>query len=123
QFDQDSPIRKSNFAFDSFPSGHAATAFSIATVFASEYSDIKVVPVISYSLASLVGITRLTEHKHWASDVFIGSLLGYACGKQVVAHFNKTHQNQADMSRAQSKSGSEVMFVQNGDQVGLAYIW
>ena len=53
QFDQDLAIKRPGSSFDSFPSGHAATAFSIATVFATQYSDIKAIPIISYSVASL----------------------------------------------------------------------
>lgn len=91
QYDQDRSLKRGNASFDSFPSGHTATAFSIATVFATEYSDIKIVPVISYSLATMVGVTRLTEHEHWASDVFVGGLIGYLCGREVVSHFNKLY--------------------------------
>jgi membrane-associated phospholipid phosphatase len=81
QFDQDIPNRKPGSSFDSFPSGHTATAFSIATVFALQYSDTKVIPIFCYSLASLVGVSRMTEHEHWASDVFAGAILGYFSGK------------------------------------------
>jgi hypothetical protein len=28
----------------------------------------------------------MIEHRHWASDVFFGGLIGYLCGKQVVAN-------------------------------------
>ena len=123
QYDQDLAIKRPGSAFDSFPSGHTSNAFSIATVFASQYKDIKAIPIISYSVASLVGISRLTEHKHWASDVFVGAILGYACGKQVVSHYNKTHQNPLSPEQLKSKSKSEVMLFQNGNQVGLALIW
>jgi membrane-associated phospholipid phosphatase len=123
QYDQELAIKRPGSAFDSFPSGHSASAFSIATVFALQYRDIKAIPIISYSVASLVGISRLTEHKHWASDVFAGALLGYACGKQVVSHYNKTHQNLLSPEQLKSKSKSEVMLFQNGNQVGLALIW
>jgi hypothetical protein len=70
-------------SFDAFPSGHTGFAFAFATVFAKEYNEHKAVPVILYSLAGLVGISRLVEHAHWASDVFLGGIIGYYCGKQV----------------------------------------
>jgi hypothetical protein len=76
--------------YDAFPSGHTATAFAIATVFAKRYSTSSYVPIISYSLATVVGITRMIEHTHWASDVFAGACIGYLCGDQVVSHFEKT---------------------------------
>lgn len=123
QFDQDLALKKPGSSFDSFPSGHAATAFSIATVFATQYKDIKAIPILSYSAATLVGISRLTEHKHWASDVFAGALLGYLCGKQVVSHYNKTHQDALNCIQSESKNTSEVTFFQYENQIGLSVIW
>lgn len=70
-------------AFDAFPSGHTAAAFAIATIFAKEYSDKKAVPIISYGLASLVAVSRLVQHDHWASDLLPGAMLGYLCANQV----------------------------------------
>lgn len=123
QYDQDIQVKKPGSSFDSFPSGHTVTAFSIATVFASQYSDTKVIPVLSYSLASLVGISRLTEHKHWASDVFAGALLGYLCGKQVVGNFNKTHQNDTSHVDSNLKNRVELTFFQYQNQVGISMNW
>ncbi len=73
-------------AFDAFPSGHTLTAFSIATVVASQYSDNIIVPIVCYTASSLVGISRLTEDAHWASDVFVGALLGYLTAREVIAN-------------------------------------
>jgi membrane-associated PAP2 superfamily phosphatase len=123
QYDQDLAVKKPGSSFDSFPSGHAATAFSIATVFASQYKDTRFIPVISYSLASLVGISRLTEHEHWASDVFAGAILGYVCGKQVVANFNKTHQNDISQLDSNLKDKVELTFFQYENQVGISMKW
>jgi hypothetical protein len=115
--------RKPKSFYDAFASGHTATAFSVATVFASQYNDTWVVPVFSYSLATLVGISRLTEHEHWSSDVFVGALIGYLCGKQVVAHFNKTHQNNITSMSSILKSKTELSFIQDENQVGLCLKW
>jgi membrane-associated PAP2 superfamily phosphatase len=123
QYDQDLPVYKSVSSFDAFPSGHTAAAFSIATVFASQYDDIKAIPIISYSMATLVGVSRLTEHAHWASDVFVGGLIGYVCGKQVVDRFKKTHQNPSDLLSSDSKIKPEFTFFQNGNQAGLLIRW
>ncbi len=122
-FDQDYIPKKPGSSFDAFPSGHTATAFSIATVFATQYKDIKAVPIISYSLASLVGISRLTEHEHWASDVFVGALLGYACGKQVVHHYNKTHKTVSGETVSYKKNKVQVSLVQFGNQAGISVVF
>jgi membrane-associated phospholipid phosphatase len=123
KYDQDLAIRKPVSAFDAFPSGHTATAFSIATVFASQYRDKPAIPIICYSAATLIGISRLTEHEHWASDVFAGGLLGYICGKEVVNHYNKLHQVAGNPNDPKSAIKKEFAFVQNGKQAGFSITW
>lgn len=79
-----------NFDDVSFPSGHTSSAFAIATVFATEYKNNPWVPPIAYGLASLTGLSRLNDNKHWASDVFFGAALGYFVSKTVLKlHSNK----------------------------------
>jgi membrane-associated phospholipid phosphatase len=68
--------------FHSFPSGHAAAAFSVATIIA-EHSKKLWVDVLVYSLAGIVAATRVTLDKHYLSDVFIGSALGYFISKKI----------------------------------------
>jgi membrane-associated phospholipid phosphatase len=67
----------------SFPSGHTSSAFAIATVIASEYGDSPLIPVLSYSIATLTALSRVNDNKHWASDVFFGAGIGYFTGKAV----------------------------------------
>ena len=118
-FNRNLSSTKHGSSFDSFPSGHTATAFSIATVVANMYKDQKIVPVISYSMATLVGLSRMTEHEHWASDVFVGGLLGYVCGNQVVSAFNKA--NNPDLSEIKPESREKVglSFITSKDQAGV----
>jgi membrane-associated phospholipid phosphatase len=66
----------------SLPSGHAVASFCVATVIA-EQSDSPVVDILAYGLATGVGISRIHEDKHWASDVFLGSALGYFVAKKI----------------------------------------
>jgi len=65
----------------SFPSGHAAAAFSIATVFAHRYRQHRWVPWVVYGVASTIGFSRLTTQAHFPSDVFLGAALGYSIAK------------------------------------------
>lgn len=76
----------SGFDFDnvSFPSGHTSSAFAIATVLASEYENLPLVPPLLYSLAALTGVSRINDNKHWASDVFLGGALGYFVSKTIL---------------------------------------
>lgn len=77
----------------SFPSGHSQTAFSVATVIATTYDDVAIVPLLAYTLAALTAMQRVYNNKHWASDVFLGSSIGYFTAKAVV----KAHDEDGDM--------------------------
>ncbi|MBI5179593.1 MAG: phosphatase PAP2 family protein [Nitrospinae bacterium] len=65
----------------SFPSGHASTAWSVATVIANEYGEVAAVPPVAYTVATLVSLSRVNDNDHWASDVFFSSASGYFIGK------------------------------------------
>jgi membrane-associated phospholipid phosphatase len=68
--------------FWSLPSGHAAAAFAVATTIA-EQSDSPVIDIAAFGLAALAGLSRIHDNKHWTSDVFIGSVIGYFVGKKI----------------------------------------
>jgi membrane-associated phospholipid phosphatase len=61
----------------SFPSGHAAGIFSVATVVAERYRDHKWVPWVMYGLATAISFSRVPTFAHFPSDVFLGAALGY----------------------------------------------
>jgi membrane-associated phospholipid phosphatase len=70
----------------SFPSGHAAEAFAVASVVATEY-DAGWVKGVAYGSAALVGFARIHHQAHFLSDVTAGALAGTAVGRGV-AHRN-----------------------------------
>jgi len=67
--------------FTSFPSGHTNTAFTVATSLALEYKHTKWVPVLAYSVATLTGISRVYQNRHWLSDVLVGAFIGHFTAK------------------------------------------
>lgn len=69
-------------SYNSFPSGHASSAFAVATTIADQ-SENTFVDVFAYSLATLVALSRVYNNLHWASDVFVGSVIGYFIGKKI----------------------------------------
>jgi len=75
---------KSPFHGSSFPSGHAAGVFSIATVVAERYHNHRWVPVLAYSFATAISFSRVTTLAHFPSDVFLGAALGYTVTKYAV---------------------------------------
>ena len=72
---------KSPFKGSSFPSGHAAGAFSVATVVAARYHRHKWVPWAVYGMATAVSLSRISSQAHFPSDVFLGAALGYTITK------------------------------------------
>ena len=68
---------KSPFHGSSFPSGHSAGVFSVATVVAKRYRNHKWVPWLAYSFATAISFSRVTTAAHFPSDVFLGAALGY----------------------------------------------
>ncbi|GAA4436966.1 hypothetical protein GCM10023188_30630 [Pontibacter saemangeumensis] len=66
----------------SLPSSHTATAFALATSVATVYGDEhRLVPPIAYGVATLVGLSRINDNAHWATDVMAGALVGYLSAK------------------------------------------
>ncbi len=76
---------------NSFPSGHAISAWSLATVVAEEYHNHCFVQITAYGLAVAVSASRYTGRNHFLSDALVGSVLGYGIGHYVY----KTHHNQS----------------------------
>jgi membrane-associated phospholipid phosphatase len=66
----------------SFPSGHAAASFALATVTTHYYGAKAGVPL--YALASLISLSRLTYGKHFPSDVVFGATVGYISAKAAI---------------------------------------
>ncbi len=62
----------------SFPSGHAAYAFMMATVLSSWFPRYR---VTFYITAGFIGWTRIYLGLHYPTDVLIGALLGYGITK------------------------------------------
>lgn len=67
----------------SFPSGHTTQAFAVATVIASHYDSLWIKGA-AYAIAGLVGLSRMQENAHYASDVLAGALIGAAVGNAIV---------------------------------------
>lgn len=77
-----SRIRPDGSSHDSFPSGHAARSFMAAAILHEEYGWRS--PWFSfggYAVASVTGITRILNDRHWTSDVIAGAVLGIASVK------------------------------------------
>jgi hypothetical protein len=79
---QEHRLRPNGSAYNSFPSGHTASAFAAAEFLKQEYKDVS--PRYGYAgyfVASATGTLRMYNNKHWFSDVVAGAGFGIASTK------------------------------------------
>lgn len=104
----------------SFPSDHASVSWAIASVIAHEYPG-PVTQVLVYGLAGSVSAARFVGQKHFASDIVIGSALGWYTGRQVFrAH---SRYNSADIAKWGTFSqGEEDALGRDPGNMGSSYV-
>lgn len=69
--------RPMNRGTSSFPSGHTAEAFVGAHILMKEYNHVSPwISVGGYAVATSVGVMRITNRRHWISDVAAGAGIG-----------------------------------------------
>jgi len=96
--------------YGSFPSGHSAAAFSLATVVALQYRHHAWVPVLAYTLATGAGLSRVALDRHWASDVAVGAVIGHLVARLVVRNHDR-------------RRGIVPMFACTGRGISLSVFW
>ena len=81
-------LRPDGSAFNSFSSGHTATAFNNATILFLEYKDSNIWYASSgFAFATATGVLRMANNRHWAGDVVAGAGIGIAIAT-VVTYWN-----------------------------------
>jgi membrane-associated phospholipid phosphatase len=87
--------------YRSFPSGHTITAFAFASTVTRESQfwwphATWYVGTVFYGGAGLVGLSRIYNNQHWASDVVAGAALGTIVGLKVVKYTHSHPGNHID---------------------------
>lgn len=101
----------SNIEYASFPSGHSTAAFSMATVYAMEYRSTIWVPILAYTLATGTAVSRLYDNDHWASDIVIGSALGFVTGRFMWKQSRKSNNRLVILPSASARAASVTFFI------------
>lgn len=74
--------RPDGSSLQSFPSGHAATAFVAAEFLRQEYGDKSVwYGVGGYTMAAVISVSRVLNNKHRVSDIVAGAGIGILSAK------------------------------------------
>jgi membrane-associated phospholipid phosphatase len=94
----------------SFPSGHAADTFAVATALERHLSWRYSVP--AYIFASYVAASRLPANRHWLSDVVFGSTVGIIAGRTVTG----TESSKFPVTVAFIPGGAEIVYVRRHEE-------
>ena len=112
--------RPDGSSFNSFPSGHTATAFASAEFLWQEYKDVSVWYGISgYIVATGTGIFRIYNDRHWLTDVSAGAGIGILCTKTAYWLYPKV---QKLLFKKPSKTAVLVAPFYNGSQAGIGLL-
>jgi membrane-associated phospholipid phosphatase len=114
-------LKSDNASFESFPSGHTTVAFAAATVFAMEYKEIRIVPILAYSAATAIGLSRIIQNQHWASDVLVGAALGFLSGRQVVNNYHRYSKIQTGAAKKKNTLSFNLNYVDGMLMPGCIY--
>jgi membrane-associated phospholipid phosphatase len=87
--------------YASFPSGHTLVGFAAASAVTAETSrwwpDSRwYIGPVMYGGATLIGLSRMYNNKHWASDVMMGAAIGTFAGTKVVRYHHSHANNRID---------------------------
>ncbi len=93
--------------FQSFPSGHATTAFAVASSVTAETSHWVdeshwwpgwklVIGTTMYGGATLIGVSRMYHNEHWTSDVIAGAAVGTFSGIKTIRYVYRHPRNKVD---------------------------
>lgn len=113
--------RPDGSGFNSFPSGHTATAFASAEFLWQEYKDVSIWYGISgYIVAAGTGMFRIYNDKHWLTDVAAGAGIGILSTK-VAYWINPWIQEKIFKSKEKNNITSIVPFY-IGNQFGVGFL-
>ncbi|MHC5310503.1 phosphatase PAP2 family protein [Myroides sp. LJL116] len=112
-------MRPDNSKANSWPSGHAATAFANAAFLDKEYGMVNPgYSITGYSMAVLTGVGRSMNNRHWSSDILAGAGFGILSTNLAYFFIDKIYGNKGDnlsvLSRFTSNGNPSFLSVKMG---------
>lgn len=95
----------------SFPSGHSSATFATAEVLRAHFGWGVGIP--AYATASYVAASRLTENRHYASDVIFGAAIGMVSARTVMIGHGSTR---FTLTPAPTRGGAALLFTHVSDR-------
>ncbi len=113
--------RPDGSSFNSFPSGHTATAFMGAELLYQEYKDVSPWYGISgYVVAAGTGAFRMYNNRHWLTDVVAGAGIGILSTK--AAYWLYPSVNKLLSSKKHQNRKSAFLPYYDGKQFGFGLV-
>jgi len=81
----------------SFPSGHSINTWAMASIIAHQYPRPRIVPILTYALATTVVVSRVGARQHFPADVVAGAAMGWFIGDFV---YGRRHNSELDPKRS-----------------------
>ncbi|MHA3788404.1 phosphatase PAP2 family protein [Flavobacterium hauense] len=115
-------MRPNGLVNNSFPSGHSTAAFLGAEFLYQEYKDVSIwYGVAGYTVAAGTAVMRLTNDRHWVSDVIAGAGIGILSTK--AAYWLLKPINKLLFNDAQEKKKTAMLLpFYNGEQAGGSFV-
>lgn len=103
----------------SFPSGHAATAFSNAHFLYREYRDSNtLLSLAGYPFAIFTGVYRVVNNKHWMTDIVAGAGVGILSTELAYWIYPKVS---TLLNKKNGNTQSMVMPYYQSQKIGVSY--
>lgn len=113
--------RPDGTSFNSFPSGHTATAFAGAEFLWQEYKDTSVwYGIAGYAVATGTGVFRMYNNRHWLTDVAAGAGIGILSTK--IAYLLQPFIRDKIFRKKEGKYTTVAVPFYNGRQFGVGIV-